>query len=96
MLKVGDKVRAYDHVGRFEAPRLNGVIGTILAIDVKSAPLETGQTYIFDCPRYAIMIDSSFMGDEITSESSRIVYPPMNGTPTTMSEITDCVETLEG
>lgn len=101
-IKIGDKVRSYDHIGRF-TPELDGdrpnhgIIGTVLAVNVKSVPIEGGREYEFDCPRYAIMVESQFMGKEVTAarQPGLIVYPPMNGTKTTMGETCDCVELAE-
>ncbi len=93
VVNVGDRVRSWDQPDCRTGPHAHGIIGTVLAVSVRSVPMENGQEYTFDCPRYAIMVEKYFdENGETLVDKQHIVYPPMNGTPTWMGNICNGVE----
>jgi hypothetical protein len=96
-VKVGDRVRSFDFASRsVEGEDACYVEGVVEAIGREFA----GGPAFADCARYQIRVRRRvFAGEELTGEEPSLVggyvYPPVNGTPTTLGEITDGVVVIE-
>jgi hypothetical protein len=97
-IAVGDRVRSFDFAwpgedwGRdLEGERASYVEGVVIEIGVE----------IEGCPRYKIEVDRDVFGGEerdyanFRGRVGQFVYPPVNGTPSTMGGETNCVEKIE-
>ena len=82
---VGDRVRSFDfHYERsLEGPRSCYMEGQI-----------TGLKHIEGCWRYKIEVRRCVGGGEEETDFPAVIYPPVNGTPTTMGRVTDGVEVI--
>lgn len=78
----GDRVRSYD----FGGVRTCYAEGVVEAI---TDPME-------GCRRYKLRVESRVMdGQIIPIEDESYVYPPVNGTPSTLGGVTNCVERIQ-
>lgn len=97
-IKVGSKVKPFD-CPQYEDRRNHGIIGKVMAINVTEVPepAAPGGVWQFDCPRYAIQIESIFdkRGVRPAKNSGQIVYPPMNGIVDDIGYVCDGVELYE-
>lgn len=82
---IGDKVRSFDfhHMRDLEGPRSCYMEGQL-----------TGLKRVEGCWRYKIEVTRCVAGGEEQNNFPPVIYPPMNGTPTTMGRITDGVEVI--
>ena len=82
---IGDRVRAFDFDNDrdLEGPRACYMEGQI-----------TGLKHVEGCWRYKIEVHKSVFGGMDMTDFPSVVYPPVNGTPTTMGRITDGVEVI--
>jgi hypothetical protein len=80
----GQRVRSFDFDGRdLEGERACYVEGTVMGFD-----------NIQGCDRYVIKVSKRvFGGEEVTPEDDTFI-PPVNGTPTWMGGVTNCVEAM--
>jgi hypothetical protein len=95
-MKVGDKVRSFDFAQYFngeifgrdlEGNRASYVEGKLMSIQVHP---RAG----YDC--YEILVDRDvFGGKEGARRVGQLVYPPVNGTPTTLARACDSVELIK-
>jgi len=89
-IKVGDKVRSFDFADGEWGRDLTGeracyVEGQVISIGM----------IMEGCPRYEILVERDvFGGEESDRRVGTQVYPPVNGTPSTMGGPTDFVEKL--
>jgi hypothetical protein len=91
-IKVGDRVRSFDFADGEYGRSLIGeracfVEGTVISVGM----------VMEGCPRYEILVDFDFFGGE-EHKARRVgtqVYPPVNGTPSTMRGPTDFVEKID-
>lgn len=97
-IKVGSKVKSFD-CPQYEDRRNHGIIGKVMAVNVTEVPEPSapGGTWTFDCPRYAILIESMFDegGVRPAETLGRLAYPPMNGTQSSEGYTCDGVEIYE-
>lgn len=87
-IKVGSRVRSFDFFHRdLEGERACYVEGVV----------ETVGEVIEGCPRYAIRVTRSVFGGKPSKRYSEdaVVYPPVNGTPSLLSGLTNYVELLD-
>lgn len=82
---IGDRVRSFDfHYERsLDGPRSCYMEGQI-----------TGLEMIRGCWRYKIEVRRCVVGGKEGTDFPTVIYPPVNGTPTTMGRVTDCVEVI--
>lgn len=94
-LQVGDKVRSFDFAdGEYGRELSGGRAAYAEGFIVEIGPMPDAPAN--DCPRYHIRVTRDvFGGKGRIGENSRVgtmVYPPVNGTPTTMGNTTYGVE----
>ena len=79
---VGDRVRSFDwhHRRDIEGPEACYAEGQI-----------TGLHYMEGCWRYRIEVTRSVLGGEEEAHFPAVIFPAVNGTPTTMGRVTDGV-----
>ena len=84
-INIGNRVRSFDfHYERsLNGPRSCYMEGVV-----------TGFEKIQGCSRYVITVDRCVAGGEDQENFPETIYPPVNGTPTSMGRITDGVEVL--
>ena len=86
-IAIGSKVRSFDfhYMRDLDGPRSCYMEGTV-----------TGFEEVRGCMRYVIEVDRCIgRGKELPAqEYPPTIYPPVNGTPTTMGRITDGVEVI--
>lgn len=74
-IKVGDKVK----ISNFDS--LQGQIGIVIAVNVKSVPSSDAPlgVYEFDSPRYAVQLEMVYNenGRQLSPDSGKIIYPHM-------------------
>ncbi len=82
---IGDRVRSFDfHYERsLEGPRSCYMEGQITGIEM-----------VRGCWRYKIEVNRCVAGGKEVKDFARVIYPPINGTKTTMGRLTDGVELL--
>lgn len=84
-IRIGDRVRSFD----FDRKDITGeracfVEGVVEDFD-----------YLDGCRRYVIRVQVSvFGGKEEKKRVGTTVYPPVNGTPTMLGDVTDFVEPI--
>ena len=87
-INIGTKVRSFDfhYMRDLDGPRSCYMEGTV-----------TGFEKIRGCMRYVIEVDRCIgRGKELPAqEYPPIIYPPVNGTPTSMGRVTDGVEVID-
>ena len=95
IITKGDHVRSYDIHKRYTNDYIEGIVTDV-------GPLHGPM----DCDRYHLRIIKKVDGGkDVTSNwllhnhqtgGTGYAHPPVNGTPTTMGNVTDCVEKVEG
>jgi hypothetical protein len=96
MIHVGDRVRSFDFQ-RAETRDVNGpeacyVEGVVQGIGCQFTEPGDSETVTFnDCGRYQIRVERFVLAGKETASRPRYVYPPVNGTPTMLGEVTDGV-----
>mgnify|MGYP003110429149 CR=1 FL=1 len=82
---IGDCVRSFDfHYRRdIEGPESCYMEGQI-----------TGLKHVEGCWRYQIEVTRCVFGGEECADHPRVIFPPVNGTRTTMGRVTDGVERI--
>jgi hypothetical protein len=90
MIKVGDRVRSFD----FGSREVEGEAACFVEGVVRNITNPAIDTMFRDCAHYEIRVDRRVLaGEEINGAIiGGLVYPPVNGTPSTFSGITDYVE----
>jgi hypothetical protein len=90
MIKVGDRVRSFD----FGSREVVGETACFVEGVVRNITHPSVDTKFRDCPHYEIRVDRRvFAGDEINGAIiGGLVYPPVNGTPSTFGGVTNYVE----
>jgi hypothetical protein len=85
---VGQRVRSFDFYGReLEGERACYIVGTVIGILEAGDLADDGQTRFWDCDRYIIAVESrTFAGKEKSANLLDRVFPPLNGTPSSMGE----------
>ena len=87
MIKVGDRVRSFDYVQGDFGRDLDGDRACYVEGIIEDLVEREG------CPRYAIRVDYDvFGGDERNHRVGNLVYPPVNGTPTSFGGDCNYVE----
>lgn len=86
-IKIGMKVRSWDSDIR-EGVHAHGIIGTIKSL---------ASDEFKDCSRYEIEVESYFSECDgvVAVEEPFTVYPPVNGTRTSLGSVMNCVEPLD-
>ena len=98
---IGKRVHSFDFPGStrdLEGERACYVTGTVPGI-LKAGDLASdGETSFADCDRYIIVADSRiFAGKpEALACEGQEFFPPLNGTMTSMGNIWNCVDAVEG
>jgi len=91
MIQVGDRVRSFDfaHARDILGERACYVEGHVVEADHVMRESTYGA-----CPRYGILVDREvFGGEEVSNRRvGHHVYPPVNGTPKSLGDVTDFVE----
>ena len=88
--EVGTKVRSYDFpCGENEADDGCFVEGTIVAITDKIGEHNVG------CDRYKIKVERKVFSSEESKIRDEFVYPPVNGTPTSLGRKTMYVQLMD-
>lgn len=84
-IRIGDKVRSYDFGNRdLYGERACYVEGTVVAFNVLEG-----------CKRYAIKVESAtWGGKDDVKRVGQMVYPPVNGTPSSFGGVTDFVDPI--
>ncbi len=84
-ITFGSQVRSFDfhYMRDLEGPRACYMEGQMM-----------GHTTIEGCKRYIIAVKRCVAGGKERSNFPEVIYPPVNGTPTTMGRITDGVEKI--
>ena len=84
-ITIGNRVRSFDfhYMRDLDGPRSCYMEGTV-----------TGFEKIRGCGRYVIAVDRCVGGGKERTDFPTVIYPPVNGTPTTMGRITDGVEVI--
>ena len=84
-ITFGSQVRSFDfhYMRDLDGPRSCYMEGQMM-----------GHTTIEGCKRYIIAVKRCVVRGEETSNFPEVIYPPVNGTPTTMGRITDGVELI--
>lgn len=92
-IKPGDPIRSYDFPELVGTPAgddiyIDGVVCMILPVgEVHEA---TG-AHFYDCDRYVIVVTAKMRDGVLSKNPPPFVYPPVNGTPTTLGRVTCAV-----
>jgi hypothetical protein len=84
-IQIGNRVRSFDfhYMRDLEGPRSCYMEGEVIGFEE-----------VRGCTRYVIKVDRCVSGGKERSDFPEVIYPPVNGTPTTMGRVTDGVELL--
>ena len=84
-IQIGNRVRSFDfhYMRDLDGPRSCYMEGTV-----------TGFEEVRGCMRYVIEVDRCVGGGKERSDFPEVIYPPVNGTKTTMGRVTDGVEVI--
>ena len=90
MIKVGDRVRSFD----FGSREVEGETACFVEGVVRNITNPSVDSNFRDCSHYEIRVDRRVLaGEEINGAIiGGLVYPPVNGTPSTFGGITDYVK----
>jgi hypothetical protein len=80
-IRAGERVRSYDFEGRTDC-YMEGVV--------------MGEKIVEGCRRYIIAADTRVWENGEAERLKEYVYPPVNGTPTTMGGICNRVKRIQG
>ena len=87
MIQVGSKVRSFDFARDGRGRQLEGERACYIEGVVK------GFKDLEGCKRYVIRVDRKvWAGEEVENPYRGNVYPPVNGTPTSLGGVCDGVE----
>ena len=84
-IEIGNRVRSFDfhYMRDLDGPRSCYMEGVVIGLNEFQG-----------CQRYVIEVDRCVSGGRERSDYPQMIYPPVNGTPTTMGRITDGVEVV--
>jgi hypothetical protein len=84
-IAIGSQVRSFDfhYMRDLDGPRSCYMEGKVVGFEK-----------VQGCQRYVIEVSRCVAGGEEREDFPPTIYPPVNGTPTTMGRVTDGVELL--
>jgi len=93
IINIGDRVRSFD----FGSREVEGETACFVEGVVRNITHPSVDSNFRDCPHYEIRVDRRVLaGEEIDGAIiGGLVYPPVNGTPSTFGGVTDSVELVE-
>ena len=84
-IQVQTRVRSFDFDSRdLTGPNACYVEGKVV-----------GFAHMGGCERYAILVERRIVRGESRGGRGDMVYPPLNGTPTSLGNVTNCVEVIK-